>query len=298
MGIDVALTLKDLQCVTQDRGSDGSAPYVWPASVFINTSTAKVTVLTWEARSLARLIIQNGMHSGDTAPIPPSVAVLGRRFDDDPAQYKFIATIVLWEKRDLSDDSMAAGFLAYGDALQVAIEANLGGLASPDPDVNKKAVDAVKASVHQQVSDAIENTLTDVEKAEIKAGILTPDSVIDSSSTVIPVMSDQSFTITFGNTPDNQSNHYIIDAQLQLKTVICEAELNAVNQDQVVLNQLDAQLAELKKELAQAPPAEKPGIEQDIRDFAKNEIAPAKAKLSKDTVALNQCRQKSTTRAA
>jgi hypothetical protein len=287
MATDVLVTLQNLQCFSQDRGSNGSQPYLWPAFVAINTSTAKVNVIAAWAPSLARLVLSNGMHSADTASIPSSVGVVGRRFDDDISQYKMILTVVLWEKRDLSDDSILAGFNVFSDALESAIENNLLGLASPDPTVNQKAIDAVKDSVHKQVHKAIENSLTDPEKLEVKLGILVPDSVIDSSSTVFSTLADQSFTVSFGN---NQSNSYVIDAWLQLKTVTCEAELNTVNQDTVVVNQLEGQLAELKRELAQAPAAEKPGIEQDIKDFQKNELNPAKARLAKDTQALNECR--------
>ena len=287
MGIDVLVTLQDLKCIKEDRGSDGSQPYLWPGFVAINTSTAKVNVLAGWAPSLARIVLSNGMHSGDTASIPSTVGVVGRRFDDDVNQYKLILIAVLWEKRDLSDDSMLAGFNVYSDALQSAIENNLGGLASTDPNVNQKAIDAVKSSVHDQVYNAIENSLTDPEKAEIKLGILVPDSVIDNSSTVFSTVTNQSFTVSLG---DNNSNSYVIDAVMQLKPVLCEAEQNQVNQDTVVVNQLKAQLAEMKKEFAQAPPAEKPGILEDIKEFTKDELTPAEAKLTKDTKALNACR--------
>jgi len=286
MGIDVIVTLQDLQCINQDRGSDGSQPFLWPAFVAINTSTAKVNVIAAWAPSLARIVLSNAMHSGDTASIPSTVGVVGRRFDDDISQYKMILTVVLWEKRDLSDDSILAGFNVYSDALQSAIENNLLGLASPDPDVNQKAIDAVKSSVHDQVYNAIENSLTGPEKVEVELGILVPDTVIDSSSTVFSTLTDQSFQVSLGSQP----NSYVIDATLQLKTVTCEAELNAVNQDTVAVNQLKAQLAEMKKEFAQAPPSEKPGILEDIKEFTKNELTPAEAKLARDTRALNACR--------
>jgi hypothetical protein len=287
MAVDVVITLNILQCINQDRGSDGSQPYLWPAFVTINTATAKVNVVGGWAPSLARVVLSDGMHSGDTVSIPSTIGNLGGRFDDDVSQYKVIMTLVLWEKRDLSDDSILAGFNVFSDALESAIENNLGGLASPDPTVNQTAIDAVKNSVHDQVYNAIENSLTDPEKLEVKLGLLVPDSVIDSSSTVLSTMSDQSFQVSLG---DGQSNSYVIDATLQLKPVLCEAEQYAVNQDTVVVNQLKAELAEMKKEFAQAPPSEKPGILEDIKEFTKNELNPTEAKLAQDTKALNACR--------
>ena len=136
--------------------------------------------------------------------------------------------------------------------MQDAIVANLIGLASTDPATNAAAVKAVKDSVHQKVQNAIEGALTDAEKIEIKLGTLVPDSVIDNSSTVVTTAPPGSFQITFGNTSDNQSNFYTIDAGLQLKPVLCEAELDAVNRDQVVVNQLEVQLRALQAELKQS----------------------------------------------
>ena len=288
MGIDVSITLQNLQCIRQDRGSNGSAPFIWPTMVWINTVTATVIVVP-PAPSQARVVLSASMFGGDTAPIPSTVGVLTRRFDDDLSKYKLILAVVLWEKRDLPDGAIAAGFNVYSGALQDAITANLTGLASSDPDVHQKALDAVKSAVRQDVQNAILDSLTWAEKLEIETGVLVPDAVIDNSSTVLST-TDQSFQITFGNAPDNQSNDYIINALLQLKPVICEAELDAANQDQVNLNQLQAQLRELRKELAQAPVSEKKEIEQDIMDFTTNELNPAKAKLARDTQALNLCR--------
>jgi hypothetical protein len=284
MGIDVSITLQDLQCITQDRGSNGSAPYIWPAMAWINTTTGNVIVVAPGGSSLARVVLSNGMKSGDTASIPSTIGVITRRFDDDLANYKTILIVVLWEKRDLSDNSIAAGYNVFPGALQDAIVANLGGLVAPDPG---DAINAVKNSVHQQVYDAIYNTLTDAEKVELKTHVITADSNTGNANQPVSTMPNQSFQLTFNDIPGND---YIIDAQLQLKPVTCEAELNAVNQDQVVLNQLEAQLRQLQAELAKAPVAEKKAIEQDIRDFTKNEIAPAKAKLVRDTQALEACR--------
>jgi hypothetical protein len=290
MGVDASITLQTLHCIRQDRGSGGSAPFIWPATVWINTGTANVIVVA-PASSQARVTLSNGMHNGDSASIPPNVGVITRRFDDDLSKYKLVVTVVLWEKRDLPDGAVTAGFNAFPGALQDAIVANLLGLASTDPTTNAAAVKAVKDSVHQKVQNAIEGALTFAEKIEIKLGTLVPDSVIDNSSTTVSTTLPQSFQITFGNTPDNQSNDYTIDASLQLKPVICEAELNAVNQDQVVVNQLEAQLRQLKTELARAPANQKKEIEQEILDFTKNQLTPAKNKLAKDTAALVACRK-------
>jgi hypothetical protein len=257
--------------------------------VAINTSTAKVIVVGSEAPSLARVILANGMKSGDTASILSTVGAVTRRFDEDLSNFKIIVIVALLEKRDLSDDEILGGFTVFPGALQEGIEANLGGLASTDPTIFQNAIDAITASVHQQVLDAVKARMSGAEQLEYCAGQFIADSVIDTAHTTLSGTSDQSFQLTFGNKPGNVSN-YTMDGAAQFKTITCEAELNAVNQDQVVVNQLDAQLAQLKKELAQAPASEKKEIEQDILEFTKTELNPAKAKLAKDTQALAACR--------
>lgn len=290
MGIDVNVTLQNLNCIRQDRGSDGSYPFIWPAVVSINTTNGKVNLVGSEFPSLARVILANGMKSGDTASIPLQVGLNGMRFDEDLSNFKLIAIVALLEKRDLSDDEILGGYLVFADALQTAIEENLGGLASSDPDVNQKAIDAINASVHQKVTDAIEARMTDAEKLAVKLGTFVPDTVIDTAHSVVSTDADWTFQLTFGNTPDNQSNFYTIDAAVQRKVVTCEAEQLAVNQDQVVLNELDAQVAELKKELARAPISEKKAIEQDILELVNTQVKPATAKLNRDKAALAACR--------
>jgi hypothetical protein len=258
--------------------------------VAINTSTANVIVVGSEAPSLARVILASGMKSGDTAAIPSTVGVVTRRFDEDLSNFRILAIVALLEKRDLSDDEILGGFTAFPGALQDAIEANLGGLASTDPMVFQNAINAITSSVHDQVMNAVKARMSDTEKLEYCAGTFVADTVIDTAHTEVATTSDSTFQLMFGNTPGNESNNYTIDAAAQFKTVTCEAELDAVNQDTVVVNQLDAELEQMKKELAQAPASEKKEIEQDILEFTKTELNPAKAKLAKDEQALQACR--------
>jgi hypothetical protein len=257
--------------------------------VAINNN-GKVNLAGSEAPSLARVILAYGMKSGDTASIPSTVGVNGFRIDENLADFTIIAIVALLEKRDLSDDEILGGYLVFADALQGAIEENLLGLASTDPTVNQQAIDAINAAVHQQVMDAIQARMSDFEKAEYKLGAFVPDTVIDTAHMVVSTAANSTFQLTFGNTPANQSNFFTIDAALQVQVITCEAELDAVNQDKVVVTQLEAELAELKKELAQAPPSEKKAIEQDILEFSKEELSPAKAKLARDEQALAACR--------
>ena len=531
MSTDATINLQDLQCLRQDRGSDGSDPYIWPALVSIDSSL-RVNVLTPYNES--RVIIQSGMTNGQTAAIPAIVGAQTTRLEGDLTANHLILVVALWERRDTPDNVVSAGYSAFSDSLGTGIRANLLGLGSSDPATQQAAIDAVKTTVKNGVTDAISNSLTWYQKAEIAAGVMHLDDLIDNSSTAFSSLTPQTFAVSFGgsiggrllfyrdntqngtgdvdtpgtigqggweefkflfsggngiiyavnqqgqllfyrdntqngtgdvdtpsviglggwadfkflfsggngiiyavnqqgqllfyrdntqngtgdvdtpsviglggwadfkflfsggngiiyavnqqgqllfyrdntqngtgdvDTPsviglggwadfkflfsggngiiyavnqqgqllfyrDNTqngtgdvdtpsviglggwtdfqflfsggngiiyasepaltpANSYVVDANLQLATVVCEAESLAVNQDQVAVNGLKAQLQELQKEFAQAPASEKPGILADIREFEKDELAPAEAKLAADTRALEACRARS-----
>jgi hypothetical protein len=200
MGIDVSITLQDLNCIQQDRGSDGSYPFIWPTLVAINTTNGNVIVVGSEAPSLARVILANGMKSGDSAPIPSTVGVVTRRFDEDLSNFKIIAIVALLEKRDLSDDEILGGYTVFPGALQDGIVANLGGLASTDPTIFQNAINAITGSVHQQVLNAVKARMSGPEQLEYCDGRFIPDSVIDTAHAEISTTSDSTFQLTFGNT--------------------------------------------------------------------------------------------------
>ena len=387
MSTDATINLQDLQCLRQDRGSDGSDPYIWPALVSIDSSL-RVNVLTPYNES--RVIIQSGMTNGQTAAIPAIVGAQTTRLEGDLTANHLILVVALWERRDTPDNVVSAGYSAFSDSLGTGIRANLLGLGSSDPAAQQAAIDAVKTTVKNGVTDAISNSLTWYQKAEIAAGIMHLDDLIDNSSTAFSSLIPQTFAVSFGgsiggrllfyrdntqngtgdvDTPgvigqggweefkflfsggngiiyavnqqgqllfyrDNTqngtgdvdtpsviglggwtdfqflfsggngiiyasepaltpANSYVVDANLQLATVVCEAESLAVNQDQVAVNGLKAQLQELQKEFAQAPASEKPAILADIREFEKDELAPAESKLAADTKALEACRARS-----
>ena len=56
----------------------------------------------------------------------------------------------------------------------------------------------VKSTVKHSVTSAIENSLSTFQKAEVIAGLLTLDSLVDSSSEAFPSLAPESFTITVG----------------------------------------------------------------------------------------------------
>ena len=187
------VTLNMLRC---GREKDSSSPYLWPALVVVTETPLSIAVL---APRIAqdRVVIQENLQSGQSADIPPSVGMLSFQFDPT-IQTHLILVIALWQKHDTPGNVVDAGFEAFTNALQSAIAANLTNLASTDPQTQQEAIDKVKSTVKHSVTSAIENSLSTFQKAEVIAGLLTLDSLVDSSSEAFPSLAPESFTITVG----------------------------------------------------------------------------------------------------
>jgi Tachylectin len=188
------LTLATLHCVREKDSS--SSPYLWPALVLINESTVTVGVLAPLVTD-DRIVIQDKLHAGQDASIPSSVGSLSFQFDD-AVRTDLIPVVALWQKHDTPGNAVDAGFQAFASTLQNAITANLLSLASPDPQTQQTAIDDIKSAVKTNVTSAITNSLSDPQKLEVQLGLLTPDSVVDTSSQVFRSVTPASFTITLG----------------------------------------------------------------------------------------------------
>jgi hypothetical protein len=219
MSTEAIITLQELQCIRQDRGSDGASPYIWPAMVVIDRKPFLISVVTPES-SASRVVIQTGMQSGQTASIPSSVGDLESRLEgDELTQFSVLLVIALWEQRDTPDNVASAGFQAYNDALGPAIQANILLLNSSNPMDVQAGIAAVKAAVKSAVTATVKNSLTWYQELEIYLGLMTLDSLIDSSFHVFHSLVNGSFSVTFGG-GGNRSNDYVINGNLQLEPVI------------------------------------------------------------------------------
>jgi hypothetical protein len=74
----------------------------------------------------------------------------------------------------------------------------------------------------------------------------------------------------------------------------CQAQLNAVNAAQAVVDSIDAQIRQLQEELQHAPPAEKPAIIAEINRLRTEERPGAVAALEDARRALQTCRESTT----
>ncbi len=212
MPVDAIITLNQLQCIQQDRGSKGSSAYIWPAMVVIDLSPFLVTVVPPPGDP--RVVIKADMQAGQTADIPPEVGVLSRTLDSsDLTQHIVLLIIALWEELDTPENVVDAGYQAYDSALGPAIQANLAQLGSSNPSDVKAAKAAINAAVNNAVTAAVENALSAWQKFEIWLGNLQLDHLIDSSSQQIT--SEGKVTASFGGGTQNPSNSWTITGTFQ-----------------------------------------------------------------------------------
>jgi hypothetical protein len=210
--VDAIITLQQLQCVKQDRGSKGSSAYIWPSMVVVDLNPFLVTVVP--PVGAPRVVIQADMQGGQSAAIPDAVGVLQRNLNSsDLTQHRVLLVIALWEELDTPENVVDAGYQAFDSSLGPAIQANLAQLASSNPSDVAAATAAVKAAVNNAVTAAVENTLSAWQKFEIWLGNLQLDHLIDSSSQ--PIAAEGSFTVTFGSDAQGSTNSWSILGEFQ-----------------------------------------------------------------------------------
>ena len=103
----------------------------------------------------------------------------------------------------------------------------------------------MKATVNQQVSDAIEGKLSLVDKLEIKAHLKTPDKVIDSAFAhfaVAETASTSTLSLPFGA---GSGHDYRIDGTFTVTADPCEAELIRISAAQQTIANTEGALQEL-----------------------------------------------------
>ncbi|HET9183460.1 MAG TPA: tachylectin-related carbohydrate-binding protein [Candidatus Angelobacter sp.] len=188
---NVALTT--IHCVREKDSP--SSPYLWPAAVVINESSLSVTVVS-PLQVNDRVVIQNNLQAGQSAPIPSSVGVMSFQFDPDMGKTDVVLVVALWQKHDTPGNVVDAGFNAFISTLHDAIQSNLIHLA--DPNTRDTTINAIKMTVQSGVTSAIENSLSLVQKGEVAAKLLTLDSLVDNTSQALASLDPTSFTLTLG----------------------------------------------------------------------------------------------------
>jgi hypothetical protein len=309
MATDAILLLEQLHCLRLLNTETRTEPYIWPALLRVDDTTiATPDLVAMQTPVLgnARVVIKDSMRAGETASIPASVGILRTRFEDNLMTRRLILVVALLENDETPEDAMQAGFNAFNSELRAAIADNLFALAGADEEETKAIIAQVSERVAGQVRSAISNGLSAYEKAKVFAGILNLDDSIgnDFKSFGKDSLRPEAFTLHFKAQGKilggiDTLSEYEIRGQLQIKPVVadrCQAQVNAVNAAQSVVNGIEAEIRALQDELSgggDGPSLPKSFIIAEIKRIRTEELAPAVADLQAARAALKACREQS-----
>jgi hypothetical protein len=281
-----SITLDQLSCNTETEGG-GSHPYLWAVLLQVDDQTIASGALVARigfapSPTGAQIIIADGMGAGGTAPVPAPQQRMAAQFDPGQQRRDLILITVLWDQHDLPFDAILAGYDAFLGTSRDAVAANLVALGSSDPGTQQAAIDAVKTTINQQVNDAIDAKLSLVFKLEVKAGLKTPDKVIDSAFAHFAVAeadSASTLSLPFGA---GTSHDYRIDGTFTVTADPCEAELIRIRAAQEAIANTEGALKQLFGH-------EGPGVEKQI-ELLEAELSTQKGLLAAAEADLSQCR--------
>jgi hypothetical protein len=153
-------------------------------------------------------------------------------------------------------------------------------LSGPD---SQTAINAIEETIQSQVTKAITDKLSSVDKAEIGLGLKHPDTVIDHGFIHLTVGEHDSTTpvlLAFGAGSDHS---YEIDGSFRVTADPCETELIAVEAAQQAIANTRGAL----RQLAGAP--ENASTERKMEQL-EAELAHQKAELTTAESDLDRCR--------
>ncbi len=306
MATDAIVLLEQLHCLTLINTETRTEPYIWPALIQIDDNTLTTPDLVAMQSPVlgnARVVIKDSMRAGETASIPSSVGILRTRFEDNLVTRRLLLVVALLENDETPEDAMEAGFKAFNSEVRSAIADNLFALSAANEEETKAITDQISERVAGRVRSAIENGLSAYEKAKVFAGFLNLDNSIgsDFKSFGKDFLGPASFTMHFESKGKilgvfDTLSQYEIEGQLQIKPVVvdrCQAQVNAVNAAQAVVNGIEAEIRSLQDQLrggGDEPPLPKSFIIAEIKRIRVEELAPAVADLQAARAALKACR--------
>lgn len=287
MLIDVELP--QLQCIGQTDG-DGSEPYLWTDLLLIyETSSGEIGVQEADRAPSpvgAQMIIDHGMTSGDSAPIPSEIGGLAAQIPPGLSRQELLIVAALFDVKGTPGAAVVAGYDAFLEAVYDQVNANLLALAGDPADTAA----AIESAVHQAVKNAIEEQLSWLEQAGIVLGLDHTDSSIGSDyATYSPPSSlptgatTTAFTLKFD---DSKGNVYQANGQWIATVDPCEQELRNYESAQDALRNAQGALRQLNAK-GNLTLKEQQEVERLTKEVFADEAAVANAKA-----AYEQCRQR------
>ena len=248
MATDAIIVLERLRCIRESDVTGGSEPYIWPVLLWIDDNTLATPSLvgmTAPALGNARVVIKNDMRAGQIADIPTSVGVLRVRFEDGLSIRRLILAVALWEEDETPETAMRAGFQAFSGELRTAIADNLFALSQASGEELDAIIKTIKTRVKDQVKSAIENGLTNWQKARVFLGTLNLDDIIGNDFKNFPDLLPTPITLAFpfetrqllsygdAGTSGNVSNPVVVGFGGWLNFKFLFAGRNAAGEDRI-----------------------------------------------------------------
>lgn len=191
MQTEVTVTLNEISCRNSGDFFGGTNPYIWPMLLWIDNKVNS----TCAPSGSFRTNLGWGMKRGQTATIPPEVAVLKGTIDGELRG--MLLVVPLLERSNSSDDMMRAAFEAYCTELPQAVSDNLGKLN--DPATQGAAIKTIKDRVEKKVKDAAAGQVGWLGDIAHALGNDADDSILDFAAVQLS-LSQQPVFLGFAGT--------------------------------------------------------------------------------------------------
>jgi hypothetical protein len=299
MTTDATIILQNLLCIRESEG--GSQPYIWPVLLRIDDTTLirqppDPVDVNGPALADARVVLKDEMREGDTAAIPFPLSTLGFSFENGLVTRQLLLVVALFEKDDTPEDAVWAGCKAFTgelDAalteklpeLQLAVAQSQNGNPGPLNQLIQEMQERVKASVVKAIWDA----LPWWKKAEVVVNRAVLDDFMGFNYKYFPVPTRSTFSLSFSTAG---TDAFRLDGMLDVReraVDLCQAEVDAVNAAQKVVDGIRGQLDLLKVQLHHATPQQKASLVVAI-EMLSQDLAAAHAALEEALQELVDCR--------
>ncbi len=307
MAVDAFVHLQRLRCVALKNTESRTEPYLWPVAVRVDDNTIaqpdpqNLVAVSAPVVGNARVIIKDSMRAGETAAIPSNVGVLRTRFEDGLTVHRLLLVVALLEEDETPIKAVRAGFQVFIAALREEVSTHLFELSAAEGEERDILIEGIQDRVQGRVKSAIKGALSGWEKAKVVAGILNLDDSMGAAFTSFgdPELVSAPIHLTFESMVKvfGIESHlkYEIEGQLELRRVVidrCQAQVNAVNAAQQLVNGIEKQIQALKDAFGEASPTEKEVIRFELKELREEELPAAVEALEAARRALASCRSR------
>jgi hypothetical protein len=291
----VTLRLRELRCIRQSEGSDGSEPYLWVTYFAFGAQplpfqTGPMATIT-PAYDAFRTEFPDNMKAGQVTHVPPFLATASFDMDLELA-HKLVGCIaVLMEEDETPDSSIILGRIAYSKEIDkqlndLAKKRILSGDLGP---VTNAEINAIKSAVLAKVKDAIGSN-------QSIWNVFTNQD--DNLGFTYKAFTDSEIQFQYFDFPeivsDDSKDRFVLSGGISLGPVptdpvdLCATPRAALNAKKDEITSLQHRVTMLQDELHHATPQQKPAIIAEIKE-TNSLITQDEAELPALQAALDSC---------